>query len=313
MPLPTEFSRIARLFAPLAAPEGLGLTDDAAVFMPPPGRELVVTADAMVEGVHWLRGEAPGNVARKLLRVNLSDLAAMGAVPLHYALTFAAPRDTDDAWFAAFAAGLAEDQARYGVSLLGGDSTSTSGPVSLSVTMFGHVAPGAALRRSGAREGDTCWVTGVIGDGVLGLWALQGGFDDPDGSLARHYRLPEPRIGLPLADVASAAMDISDGLVQDARHMARASNVTLMLEPHLVPLSAGGRRAGADFVTSGVAGGDDYELLLAVPSSKHASLRTVMRDAGVPITRIGRFVAGPGEVRAAGAGVTLGGGGWSHF
>jgi thiamine-monophosphate kinase len=316
MTIPAEFTMIARHFAPLAAPGALGLTDDAAIVTPPPGRELVITADTMVEGVHYLRGEPAANVARKLLRVNLSDLAAMGATPLHYLLMLSAPRATPDSWVAGFAEGLAADQARYGVSLLGGDTTSTPGPITVSITMFGHVAPGAALRRNGACPGDGLWVTGTVGDGVLGLWALQGKIADPDGSLAAHYRLPEPRLGLALHGIAHAAMDLSDGLVQDSGHLARASGVALELAPALVPLSPAGRAAGADFVTSGAAGGDDYELLLAVAPANEARLVEVMRTAKIRVTRIGHFAAGPPEVRgiaANGSPVELGGKGWSHF
>jgi thiamine-monophosphate kinase len=314
--LPPEFTLIARHFAPLAGAAGLGLLDDAAVFTPPPGRELVVTADAMVAGVHFPPDDPPRLIGQKLLRVNLSDIAAMGAVPLGYLLTVSAPRGTDEAWFAAFADGLAADQAAYGVQLLGGDTTSTPGPITLSVTLLGHVAPGTAWRRSGAQAGDGLWVTGTIGDGVLGLAAVRGEIADPDGSLAGRYRLPTPRLGLPLQGVVSAAMDVSDGLVQDAGHMARASGVGLVIETELVPVSAAGRAAGLRFVESGSAGGDDYELLLAVPPAGEAALLAGARAAGVAVTRIGRFAAGAPEVtgvRADGSVVVLGGGGWSHF
>jgi thiamine-monophosphate kinase len=314
--LPAEFSMIARHLAPLAGDGALGLSDDAAIITPPPGRELVITADAMVAGVHYLPDELPENIARKLLRVNLSDIAAMGAEPLYYLLTLSAPRGLPDSWFAGFAAGLAADQARYGVTLLGGDTTSTPGPVTLSVTMFGHVAPGTALRRSGARPGDDLWVTGTVGDGVLGLLALRDSLPDPDGSLARQYRFPEPRLGLALNAIAHAAMDISDGLVQDAGHMARASNVALTLEIARVPLSDAGRAAGPDFVSSGVAGGDDYELLLAVPPENEPLLRASAAQAAIQITRIGRFTQGPPAVHGVapdGTPIPLGGKGWSHF
>jgi thiamine-monophosphate kinase len=315
MSLPAEFSLIARHFAPLAGDGALGLTDDAAVFMPPAGRALVVTADAMVGGVHFLPGDPAGDIARKLLRVNLSDIASMGAVPLGYVLTLSAPRGTPDAWFGDFAAGLALDQAAYGVQLLGGDTTSTPGPLSLSVTMFGHVAPGTAWRRGGARPGDALWVTGVIGQGVLGLRALRGEIADPDGSLAVHYRLPLPRLGLALHGIVSAAMDISDGLLQDAGHMARASGLGLEIELDRVPLSDAGRAAGVDFVASGAAGGDDYELLLAAPEGNSDRLVAAAAEKGVAVTRIGRFVAGAGVrgFSADGREMALGGGGWSHF
>ncbi len=314
-PVAPEFSLIARHFAPLAGEGALGLRDDAAVFVPPAGRELVVTADAMVGGVHFLPNDPARDIARKLLRVNLSDIAAMGAVPLGYLLTLSVPRGTPDGWIRDFASGLALDQAAYGIALFGGDTTSTPGPVSLSVTMFGHVAPGAAWQRSGARVGDDIWVTGVIGDGVLGLRALLGEVDDPDGSLVLHYRLPSPRVGLGLDGIVSAAMDISDGLLQDSGHMARASGVGVEIALDAVPLSAAGQAAGADFVSSGVAGGDDYELLLTAPGEKRDALVAVARAAGVAVTRIGRCVAGEG-VRCVGADgrvVEAGGGGWSHF
>jgi thiamine-monophosphate kinase len=314
--LPAEFSLIARHFAPLAGAAGLGLLDDAAVLMPPAGRELVVTADAMVAGVHFPPDDPPGFIGQKLLRVNLSDIAAMGAAPLGYLLTVSAPRGTPDAWFAGFARGLAADQAEFGVSLLGGDTTSTPGPITLSVTMLGHVAPGQAWRRGGARAGDGLWVTGTIGDGVLGLAALRGEIADPDGSLVARYRLPRPRLGLALHGLVHAAMDVSDGLVQDAGHMARASGLALCIETARVPVSAAGRQAGPDFVASGAAGGDDYELLLAVPPDAAEALNRAAGEGGVAVTRIGRFSAGAPAVSgvdAEGAPVTLGGGGWSHF
>src|SRR5271169_1473023 len=167
--LPAEFDLIARHFRPLAGPGALDLRDDAALLTPPPGRELVLTVDAMVAGVHFLPDDPPDLIGRKLLRVNLSDLAAKGATPLAYLMTVSAPKGTPDAWFAGFAAGLAQDQAEFGVSLLGGDTTSTPGPLSLSLTILGHVAPGRMVRRTGARAGDGIWVTGTIGDGALGL------------------------------------------------------------------------------------------------------------------------------------------------
>ncbi|MGI4976721.1 MAG: thiamine-phosphate kinase, partial [Janthinobacterium lividum] len=174
MVLPAEFGLIARHFRPLAGEGSLGLADDAAVFVPPAGRALVVAADAMVAGVHFLPDDPAETVGRKLLRVNLSDLAAMGAVPFAYLMTVSAPVGTPDAWFAGFAAGLAADQAAFGVRLLGGDTTSTPGPMTLSLTVLGSVVPGCAVLRSGARAGDGVWVSGTIGDGALGLDVLQG-------------------------------------------------------------------------------------------------------------------------------------------
>lgn len=314
--LPTEFALIAQYFRPLAGPGALDLTDDAAVLSPPPGRELVLTVDSMVAGIHFLPDDPPDLVARKLLRVNLSDLAAKGAVPLGYLLTVSSPRGTPAEWFAGFAAGLADDQGSFGISLLGGDTTTTSGPVSLSLTAIGHTAPGAMLRRSGAHDGDAVWVTGTIGDGALGLAAAQGRLSDPTGHLLSRYRLPQPRLGLKLAGVATAAMDISDGLVQDLGHLCRASALGAEIEAGLVPLSDAARAAGPEWLTRCLTGGDDYELLLAVPAAHESRLRAAADQANIAVTCIGRFHAGAPEVIVRGRDGTvmsLPSGGWSHF
>src|ERR1700760_3855897 len=179
MTLPAEFSLIARHFRPLAGPGSLDLRDDAALLTPPAGRQLVLTADAMVAGVHFLPDDPPDLIGRKLLRVNLSDLAPKGATPIGYLMTVSLPRDTPDQWMAGFVAGLAQDQREYSVTLLGGDTTSTPGPISLSLTAIGHVAPGKAVHRAGASPGDGIWVTGTIGDGALGLAVARGRLADP--------------------------------------------------------------------------------------------------------------------------------------
>ena len=284
------------------------------MFTPPPGRELVVSADAIVEGVHFLSEDPPDLVARKLLRVNLSDLAAMGAVPLHYLLTVSVPRKTGAGWFAAFARGLAEDQARFAITLLGGDTTSTTGPMSLSATVIGHVAPGQALRRAGAQAGDGVWVTGTIGDAALGLLALRGEMADPNGTLADRYRLPRPRLGLALAGLAHAGLDVSDGLVQDCGHLARAAGLGVVIRAADVPLSAAARTAGR--LDLCLTGGDDYELLLAAPEHAGAALQAECSRAGVAVTQIGRFVQGPPEVRVvgpSGEAMATTHAGYSHF
>jgi thiamine-monophosphate kinase len=310
--MPKEFDLIKK-FTPLAAPEGLGLLDDAAIFTPPPGRDLVVSADAIVEGVHFLPTDTPGLIARKLLRVNLSDLAAMGAIPLYYLLTLSVPRNADHAWFAAFAAGLALDQQEFGIALLGGDTTSTPGPISLSATIIGHVAPGCALRRNGARAGDELWVTGTIGDGALGLLALRGEIADPDGFLADRYHLPQPRFGLSLHGIVSAAMDVSDGLIQDAGHLASAAGLAVEIEASRVPLSVASRRTG--LLELCLTGGDDYELLMAVPPAEGHRLQACCGDVGLAVSRIGRFTGGGSApiVRDESGAVLPIQGGWSHF
>ncbi len=313
--LPAEFGLIARHFRPLAGPGAFDLLDDAAVLRPPPGRELVLTADTMVAGVHFLPDDPADTVGAKLLRVNLSDLAAMGATPLAYLMTVSAPQETGDAWFAAFAAGLARDQARFGIALLGGDTTATPGPMTLSLTAIGHVAPGAALRRRGAAVGDQVWVTGTVGDGALGLLALQGRLPDPDGWLAGRYRLPRPRLGLALHGVVSACMDVSDGLVQDLGHLCRAAGVGAVIEAALVPRSPAALAAGDAWLATCLTGGDDYELLMAVPSQHAEALMAAAAAQELGVTRIGQFEAGA-QVRVldkAGASISLDRPGWSHF
>ena len=314
MILPVEFARIERHFRPLAGPGSLDLADDAAVFTPPPGRELVIAADAMVEGVHFLRDDPPGLVGRKLLRTNLSDLAAMGATPLGYLMTVSVPRATPDAWFAGFAAGLALDQVEFGLTLLGGDTTSTRGPISLSLTILGTVPPGQALRRNGARAGDGIWVTGTIGDGALGLLAATGKLADLTGYLADRYRLPRPRLDLVPYGIAHAAMDVSDGLVQDLGHLCRASGLGAVVQAESVPLSDAARLAGR--LELCLTGGDDYELLMAVPPTREAALLEAARAARMQVTRIGHFLAGDAAVTVLdrdGVAMDLATGGWSHF
>ena len=318
-----EFGRIARFFAPLAAgaPGALGLTDDAALIECPPGERLVVTVDAMVEGVHFLSRDPPDLIARKLVRVNLSDLAAMAARPVGYFLTTALPKSHGDDWLAGFAAGLAQDQAEFGVTLLGGDSVSTPGPVTLTLTAFGRVAVGGEVRRGGARPGDRVFVSGTIGDGALGLEAAQGRLDGlldaaDVAFLADRYRLPRPRVALGprLSGLASAMMDVSDGLVGDLGHICTVSGVAGVIEAASVPLSAAAARL-SDWLATVLTGGDDYELLFTAPPDRQVEVRAAAEAAGVPITVIGRIEAGQGvrTLDATGREMVLAGIGWRHF
>jgi thiamine-monophosphate kinase len=270
----------------------------------------------MVGGVHFLPGDPPDLVGRKLLRVNLSDLAAKGATPLGYLMTVSTPKTTPDTWFAGFAAGLAADQAQYGATLLGGDTTSTPGPISLSLTAIGHVAPGQAVHRFGAQPGDLIYVTGTIGDGALGLAVALGKLVDPTGHLLDRYRLPQPRVGLAIAGIATAGMDISDGLVQDLGHICRASSLAAEIDATAVPLSAAARAAGPDALETILTGGDDYELLLAIPPAREAALHREAARAGIAVTRIGGFHIGAPHVMVRGPSgkpLALTKGGWSHF
>jgi thiamine-monophosphate kinase len=308
-----EFARIAKFFAPLAGEAGLGLKDDAAVLTPPPGRQLVLTVDQMLEGVHFITGDDPALIARKLLRRNLSDLAAMGATPLGYLLTTALPAALPEAWLAGFAKGLEIDQRQFGIGLLGGDSSSSRADIALTATLIGHVAPGEALPRNGARAGDKIFVTGTIGDAVLGLEARRGKLTDRTGFLTRRSLLPDPRVGLPLAGIVSAAIDVSDGLVQDLSHICRGSGLAASIHAELVPASPEAAALGQDYLEMRLTGGDDYELLLAVPPEMAEALRAACRD--VPVTEIGVFRHGGGvEILSKdGAALDFHSSGWKHF
>jgi thiamine-monophosphate kinase len=273
---PDEFETIARLLRPLAkaAPEALDLMDDAAVIPSRAGYDLVITKDVLVAGVHFLPDDPLDLVARKLLRVNLSDLAAKGAEPYGYFLSVCWPGEADWTAREAFARGLAVDQAQYGLKLFGGDTTSTPGPLTIGATMLGWVSSGAMVRRAGAREGDLLQVSGTIGDGWLGLAVARGGLaglgEGHRAFLADRYHLPQPRVGLDLAE-ATACADISDGLLADAGHIGEASGVAIEIDLERLPLSA----AASTWLTAQVdrgaalaalaAGGDDYELVAAGP------------------------------------------------
>ena len=319
-----EFGRIRRFFAPLAGPGGLGLKDDAALMDCAPGHRLVVTVDAIVEGVHYLPDDPPDLVAKKLLRVNLSDLAAMGARPLHYLLATALPANFGDDWVARFAAGLAEDQARFGVDLLGGDSVATSGPAVLSLTAIGEVAAGSEIRRGGARPGDRVWVSGTIGDAFLGLRVLRGGYPALEpadrAALALRFQLPEPRTGLGprLAGIAHAMCDVSDGLLADLGHICDASETGATVALSSLPLSKAARLLAAgepDLPARLATAGDDYELLFTAPHEASAAIGRLATELGLWITAIGTIDdrAGVRLVDAKGTSVPVASAGYRHF
>jgi len=300
-----EFERIATYFAPLTEnmPGALGLRDDAAVLQPPQGSDLVVTTDTIVETVHFVGDEPASLVARKLLRVNLSDLASMGARPYAYTLNVAFPDKVDDGWLADFVAGLAADQAEFGIALAGGDSVSTVGPITLTITAFGEVAAGTALRRTTAGPGDLVYVTGTIGDGALGLQVLRGQISGlapaQEEALATRYQLPQPRLGVGRAvcGVASAATDVSDGLVADLGHIADGSGLAAVIDAEKVPLSDAARSVLAGDparLETILTGGDDYELVLAVPSNNKDRLDSIGSGSDVRLTQIGIFEPGVG-------------------
>lgn len=298
---PGEFALIAELFAPLAtAPGALRLADDAAIATPPPGQDLVITADALVEGVHFFANDPPALIAKKALRVNLSDLAAKGATPSGYLLTLSLPDQIDMPWLRAFAAGLAEDQRAFGLSLYGGDTTATPGPLTIAITAFGHVPEGKMLRRSGARPGDLVFVSGTIGNAGAGLACLKGQGGSLDAAdreyLIHRFRLPEPRVALgqALLGIAAASLDVSDGLIADLGHIAATSAVRVVIEAAKVPLSQPLQAlwGGAKAVVRAATAGDDYELAFAAPVESRDSIERAATAAGVAVAEIGRCEAG---------------------
>jgi thiamine-monophosphate kinase len=308
-PASGEDSLIARYFKPIATdPGAFGLRDDAAIFRAD-GDDIVVTTDAVVEGVHFLPGDPPETLARKALRVNLSDLAAKGAAPAGFVLTLAL-RAVDESWLTAFARGLGEDARHYACPLLGGDTVSTPGPVTISITAFGRVPKGEMVRRTGARPGERIMVTGTIGDAAIGLDILKGGAAAQALSgdatardrLVGRYRVPEPRNALAEAirKHASAAMDVSDGLAGDLAKLCAASDVSAVIDAPSIPIS----NAAKDLLTGGVvnledliAGGDDYEVLCTVPEAASAALVEEARRVGVALASIGTVVAATERLR----------------
>lgn len=319
-----EFERIARFFAPLAAPGGLGLVDDVALIDGPAGSQYALTTDAIVEGTDYFPDDPPRQISQKLLRVNLSDLAAKGAEPLGYLLvTVLAPTCGED-WLKGFTSGLAADQATYRIVLLGGDSSATPGPTTLSVTAIGRIAKGKAVLRSGARAGDVIYVSGTLGDSAVGLCVLKNqlkGLSAADRDfLVDRYRLPQPRVslGARLVGIARAMIDISDGLVADARHLCDASKLGAMIEAARLPLSSAMRRALAiepQLNRLVMGGGDDYELLFAVPPEACGAVAEAAREAGVAVTEIGRMALSDGVkiVDASGKNIRIDMAGYTHF
>jgi thiamine-monophosphate kinase len=316
---PDELDWIAALRPLATSAPALRLMDDTAVLPSRPGYDLVITEDAMVEGVHFLEGEAADVVARRLLRTNLSDLAAKAAEPFGYTLMTAWPASRGWSDQKAFVAGLAEDGERFGVTLLGGDTVSTPGPLTVSATLFGWAPTGRAVRRSGAEPGHALVVLGEIGQGYLGLKAARGEIEDPHGELARAYRLPEPALHLraALRQHAAAAADVSDGLIVDALHIAQASGCKVVVDLERAPVLAPARawlRRQPDPAAAHLAlatGGDDYAVVAA--SADGDALVSAAEEHGAQAAVAGWFEAGEGvSVRLHGAEVRPGQLGWRH-
>lgn len=309
-----EFALIARYFAPLATDAAaLGLRDDAAVLRPPESQEIVLTCDTIVEGVHFLADDPPESIAHKALAVNLSDLAAKGARPYVYLLALALPAEPQPAWLEAFASGLRELQREAGIALVGGDTTRSPGPLSVTVTALGLVPHGHAVLRLGAKRGDRLYVTGTIGDAYLGLRVLRQPAVGRDWGLSEEdlafvvdrYRRPVPRseLVLPIRNFAQGAIDVSDGLVSDVGKLARVSHVGAVIEAGRVPFSAAAEKAlrrEPHLLPTLLTAGDDYEIVAAVPEASAIAFEAETQAKGVPVSLIGRLEGADTGLRVLG-------------
>ena len=315
-----EFDLIARYFAPMAAADGAeGLQDDVALLSPPADRPIIVTTDALVEGVHFLKTDPLDAVAKKLVRVNVSDVLAKGALPFAASLTLIWPQGRAISEIGTFAAGLKDDLAHWGVSLIGGDTTRTPGPLTLSMTLHGMcLSSGGPVRRRGAVVGDRVYITGEIGRGFLGLQAAQGQLrpeyaKNADALLAA-YRIPTlPNLSVArvIADHAHASLDVSDGLMADAGHLAKCSGVRIRLNAANIPFPEGPEHFTEEMIEGLVTGGDDYQTLFCAPEG----LDVHNRDNELKLTCIGEVLTGEGVelIGVDGAPLAFTTSGWSHF
>ncbi len=317
-----EFSLIADIFAPLAThPGAFRLTDDAAALAARPGFDTIVTTDQLAEGTDFFAFDPAASVARKALRVNLSDLAAKGAVPEFYLLSIGLPPSMTLDWLKDFAAGLAQDQTEFQISLIGGDTSRTEGPLSFSITAFGYVPQGTMLKRSGARAGDGVYVTGTIGDSGGGLAIFKREKHDLDESardyLIGRYRLPLPPVtfGAALRDLASASADVSDGLLADLGHIASASGVKIEVEAQAIPRSQALRAwwgDGTPAIIRAAIAGDDYQIAFTADPARESEIRAAAGN--IAVTRIGTVRAGQGvDLLDQGQPVAVPRSGYRHF
>ena len=313
-----EFELIDRYFKRPARRAALGVGDDCALLAPAPGMQLAVSSDMLIEGRHFLSTVDPFKLGHKALAVNLSDLAACGAKPLAFTLALALPQ-ADEAWLEGFSRGLFALADAHDCELIGGDTT--RGPLAICITVFGEVPPGKALLRSGAHAGDDLYVSGTLGDARLALEVFRGTRSLPqpafDGARIR-METPTPRValGLALRGVATAAADISDGLVGDLGHILKASRVGACIDTEIAinliankdHLTMGSGQFDSEFALECVlAGGDDYELVFTAPVAARNQVKAAAVQAQTPVTRIGCIEAAPGLRLVDGAGQPVSG------
>lgn len=316
-----EFGIISKYFSPLAKnySGALGLKDDAAIITPNTNNNIVVTKDAIVENVHFFKNDSAHDIALKLLGVNLSDLAAMGASPLAYLIGVILPKNTNQNWLEEFSASMADGIKQYGGALIGGDTVSHDGPLTLTLTAIGEIPLGKELKRSGAKEGDLVFVSGTIGDSYLGLQSIKGHVEAYE-YLQERYHKPIPRIeiGIKLREIASACIDISDGLVADLTHICESSGVGSEINLKNIPLSTHSRKIvdkNAGMLIKIINGGDDYELLFTCAAKKESEITNISKEVGIPIAKIGSITKGDKVtiLDEAGSEIILQNGGYKHF
>lgn len=324
MTRPGEFELIERYFARLSGDGAFGLKDDAALLGVPPDKQLVVTQDAIAAGVHFFRDDPPDSIARKALRVNLSDLASKGARPVTFSMALGLPSDWREDWLSEFARGLAQDCSAFSLTLCGGDTFAAKGGPVISIAAFGFVEQSAYASRLGAAVGDQLFVTGRIGEGALGLAVRKGAFSMADSAMAdlllARYLVPEPPIAFAsvIARFASASMDISDGFVGDLEKLALASGVGFDIPLTSIPLSPVLATCSPDAneIALALTGGDDYQFLFTVPDGKVQDMLDMSARHDIQVTNLAVANPSPGAVSIIGQSgepLKLDKTSWRHF
>lgn len=285
-----EFDYINKYFKPLTGNIGRNLKDDAAVFKQNANKDLIISTDTLVEGVHFFGTEHPADIAKKSLRVNLSDMASMGAKPLFYNLSLSIPKNKVDFFIPNFCKGLKEDQEIFNLELIGGDLTSSPSHINITITIFGQTRTGTSISRSGAKNGDFLFVSGVLGLSKIGL----DNFNKISNHLSiaqKKYLIPQPRVslGLLLNNVANSMIDISDGLIQDATHLAVNSGLCIHLDLDKIPMPHIQNVTNNLLLESALYGGDDYELLFSCNQDQEQKIKKISKEVNIKITKIGNF------------------------
>ncbi|MDC0093322.1 thiamine-phosphate kinase [Alphaproteobacteria bacterium] len=285
-----EFEYINRYFRPLVGKEENLLKDDAAIYKPKSNTDIIISTDSLSEGIHFFGTENPSDIAKKCLRVNLSDMAAMGAKPVFYNLAISIPKDKASTFIPAFAAGLEEDQARFKLKLIGGDLTSSLKHINITISIFGEVSSGCSIARDGAQLNDILYVTGLLGLSKIGLDNFSSN-RQVFNEAKKKYLLPQPRVnlGIAVAKIATSMIDISDGLVQDSIHLATNSKLSLELNISNLPLPICSSLTTEEILKAALYGGDDYELLFSCKIGHDLYLQELAKKTNIKITKIGSF------------------------